>query len=106
MGSSTAGIGITWHLLAWAAIGSLLTGCGAPQPPGFNGAGSIAAPETGVHQCKVSKDTARPMLVEWPAVEKASLQASAARGLVVVRYDGCRLKQLPRCKATGDYEFV
>jgi hypothetical protein len=88
------------------AAATLAAACGAPQPPGLDEAGSIGAPETGVHRCKVSKDTARPMLVEWPAVEKAALQARAAKGLVVVRYDGCRLKQLPRCKAEGGYEFV
>jgi hypothetical protein len=87
-------------------IAVLIAGCGAPQPPGVGGVGPVSAPDTGVHQCKVGKDAARPMLVEWPAVEKASLQASAERGLVVVRYDGCRLKQLARCKADGDYDFV
>lgn len=84
----------------------LAPGCGGPQPSSLDGAAIPAAPATGVHQCKVGKDTARPMLVEWPAVEKAALQASASKGLVVVRYDGCRLKQLPRCSLPAEYEFV
>jgi hypothetical protein len=61
---------------------------------------------TGVHQCTAAKDPARPMLVEWPATEKATLQSAAGRGLVVVRYDGCRLKLLDGCAAGGGYEFT
>lgn len=106
MGSATVGVSRVACLLWVSAVFALSLGCGAPQPPGLDEAGSLGAPDTGLHQCKVTKDTARPMLVEWPAVEKAALQASAAKGLVVVRYDGCRLKQLPRCKASGEYSFV
>jgi hypothetical protein len=89
-----------------AAAGLLVCACGAPQPDDLALSGAPIAPNTGVAQCKVSKDAERPMLVEWPAVEKASLQATAAKGVVLVRYDGCRLKQLPRCTIDGEYEFV
>lgn len=59
----------------------------------------------GLHQCKVRSDTARPMLVEWPATEKAALQSSSQRGVVVVSYDGCRLRMLDTCAVEGEYEF-
>jgi hypothetical protein len=94
-------------LLATLIAAALLAiSCGAPQPDDLIQSGAPLAPETGVHGCKVSKDSARPMLVEWPAVEKAALQASTARGVVLVRYDGCRLKQLPRCRVSGEYDFI
>jgi hypothetical protein len=61
---------------------------------------------TDVHQCRAAADAGRPMLVEWPATEKAALQSAATRGLVVVRYDGCRLRLLDRCDAGGGYAFT
>jgi hypothetical protein len=92
--------------LAQIAAALLAVSCGAPQPDDLIQSGAPLAPETGVHGCKATKDSARPMLVEWPAVEKAALQASTAKGVVLVRYDGCRLKQLPRCRVSGKYDFV
>jgi hypothetical protein len=60
---------------------------------------------TGVQQCKVTNSVERPMLAEWPATEKAALHTNAQRGVVVVRYDGCRLKMLEKCKAESGYKF-
>ncbi len=57
-------------------------------------------------RCKVVKDASRPMLVEWPATDKATLQAQTARGIAVARYDGCRLKLLTGCRVEGDYSFL
>jgi hypothetical protein len=61
---------------------------------------------TDVHQCKAAADAGRPMLVEWAATEKAALQSAGKRGVVVVRYDGCRLKLLDGCSAGGGYGFT
>lgn len=85
-------------------VGVLLaTGCGPTL--GSEDASGLKG-MTDVHQCKAAADAGRPMLVEWPATEKAALQSAAKRGLVVVRYDGCRLKLLDRCNAGGGYAFT
>jgi hypothetical protein len=91
-------------LCAAAVLSALVAiSCGGPQP---HDTGTQVEDATGVHQCKVTKSVERPMLVEWPATEKAALQTNAAQGVIVVRYDGCRLKMLDRCKVSGDYEFM
>lgn len=89
--------------LVVAPAALLVISCGAPQPHDTKDAVEKA---TGVHQCKVSKSVERPMLVEWPATEKAALHTNAAKGVVVVRYDGCRLKVLDHCKLDGGYDFM
>jgi len=83
-----------------------MTSCGSgpDNQPTVRVPDSSDAP-VGLHQCKVKADTARPMLVEWPATEKAALQASSDRGVVVVSYDGCRLRMLDACSLEGAYEF-
>ena len=85
------------------AMSLMAVGCGpALGPEDTSGLEGL----TDVHQCKAAADAGRPMLVEWPATEKAALQSAATRGLVVVRYDGCRLKLLDRCDAGGGYAFT
>ncbi len=56
-------------------------------------------------RCTVEDDQARPLLVEWPAADKASLEAQAQQEVVVVAYEGCRLRLLPGCGVAGTYEF-
>jgi uncharacterized protein len=48
------------------------------------------------------------LVVDWPSVERAEIEARASRGLVVVRYGECRLDVLRRCQVTGDarYDYV
>lgn len=85
------------------ALALAAAGCGA-TPEAGDAPGLEALTE--VHQCKAAADAGRPMLVEWAATEKAALQSAASRGVVVVRYDGCRLKLLDRCNAGGGYAFT
>src|SRR6185295_15203925 len=42
---------------------------------------------------------------EWPASEKANLEARLREGAVVVSYSGCTLRMLPRCRARGGYQW-
>jgi hypothetical protein len=85
------------------AAAAILAGCGST----LEGSDPAAlADVTDVHQCQVTRDVARPMLVEWPATEKAALQSAASRGTVLVRYDGCRLKLLDGCRVGGGYAFT
>jgi len=85
-----------------ALLGLLAAGCGGagsnPQPPAFAPANQST--------CKVQKSQSNPLIVEWPSAERASLEARARQGLVVVRYDGCELQLLTRCTAPGVYNYL
>ncbi len=61
---------------------------------------------TGQAKCGVRKSAAKPLVVEWPAAERAALESGAARGLVAVRYEGCDMEVLTTCTATGAYSYV
>ncbi|MBW2456290.1 MAG: hypothetical protein JRI68_17355 [Deltaproteobacteria bacterium] len=80
------------------------TACG-----GGNIASDLAtAPEldvAGQSKCAVKKSASRPLIVEWPSADRVDLEASLARGPVVVRYDGCEMQLLPLCKAPGRYAY-
>ena len=46
-----------------------------------------------------------PLVTEWPATEKANLEARLRQGSVIVSYSGCTLRMLPRCRVRGDYAW-
>ncbi len=54
----------------------------------------------------------RPFVVEWDATDMSSLESIAAQDVVVVRYEGCKLTVLDRCRnesihgALGAYKPV
>ncbi len=54
----------------------------------------------------------RPFVVEWDATDMSSLESIAAQDVVVVRYEGCKLTVLDRCRnesihgALGAYKAV
>ena len=68
------------------------------QPPSFE-----PAKQT---KCAVTKSQARPLIVEWPASDRAALESQARRGRVVVRYSGCELEVLRGCQAPGSYSYT
>jgi hypothetical protein len=82
-------------------------GCALP----WIGGGAAAAPfvatpeEPGDAQakCKVAAAHENPLVTEWPAPEKANLEARLREGTVVVAYAGCTMRLLPQCRATGKY---
>ncbi len=71
---------------------------GLARPPEF-------APE-GQTKCGVTKSQSRPLIVEWPAPDRAALESQSRRGRVVVRYSGCELEVLRHCHAPGEYEYA
>lgn len=84
-------------------LGALLVGCGGPL---FGGERPVAnAPEvsTGQAKCKVAKSAENPLVTEWPASEKAHLEARLREGGVVVSFAGCEMKILPQCRVRGTY---
>ena len=68
------------------------------KPPGFDPSGQT--------KCAVAKSQTRPLIVEWPSADRGDLEAQARDGLVVVRYSGCDMTLLPRCKAPGAYRYA
>lgn len=83
----------------------LLLGCGPSTPAGALAKPPEFAPE-GQTKCSVSKSQSRPLIVEWPASDRAALESQAQRGRVVVRYSGCELEVLRRCRAPGNYGYT
>lgn len=61
---------------------------------------------TGEAKCGVRKSAAKPLVVEWPAADRAALEARTSRGLVAVRYAGCEMEVLTNCTADGAYEYL
>src|SRR5258706_15555788 len=89
--------------MAMAAIASTAASCGSP---GFV-APLAHAPETPGDQtrCKLAANQENPLVTEWPASEKANLEARLREGSVVVSYSGCSLRMLPRCHVRGNYQW-
>jgi hypothetical protein len=56
-------------------------------------------------KCKVAASHENPLVTEWPASEKANLEARLREGTVVVSYSGCAMKLLPQCRVQGNYGF-
>ena len=78
-----------------------LVGC--QRDPGL---GSTTPQEAlGQATCKVKGSSTRPLLVEWPAADRAMLEAAAESGVVAARYDGCALDVLYRCNLGGQYAY-
>jgi hypothetical protein len=75
-------------------------------PPGLV-APLAQAPEMPGDQarCRIAANQENPLVTEWPASEKANLEARLGEGSVVVAYSGCTLRMLPRCKVGGGYHW-
>lgn len=91
---SAAGLGIVSVL----AFGCANMTAPAAQPPTF-------VPPGGQSKCSIAASTMRPLIVEWSAADRAALEVLAQRGTVVVRYEGCEMEILPRCRAPGAYRY-
>ena len=60
---------------------------------------------TELAKCKVGASQSSPLVTEWPASEKANLEARLREGGVVVAYSGCTMRLLPACQVKGSYSF-
>lgn len=89
--------------------------CAAPGPlagcmPGGNVAAHLATPPryepADQVKCGVRKSADHPLVVEWPSADRATLEAKAQAGLVAVRYVGCEMEVLHRCKLPGKYGYT
>lgn len=85
-------------------LGVLAAAC-APGLPASEAPVPSFDPE-GQTKCAIKKSQLRPLIVEWPASDRASLEAQMRHGRVVVRYDGCELEVLRHCRAPGAYRYA
>jgi hypothetical protein len=53
-----------------------------------------------------AKSPSRPLILEWPAADRAALEGQLARGVVVVRYGNREIEVLSQCRATARYQYV
>lgn len=60
----------------------------------------------GQTKCGVTKNQARPLIVEWPSADRGALEAQTKRGVIVVRYEGCEMEVLRQCRAKGKYVYA
>ena len=54
-------------------------------------------------RCRVGSGRTDLLVTEWPASEKANLEAMARSGAVAVEYSGCAMRVLTGCRLTGRY---
>lgn len=98
------------RLLAVAAAGLIVTaGSGCPKkgtPSEQLATSPDFATSTGQAKCGVKASAAKPLVVEWPAADRAALEAKATRSLVAVRYAGCEMEVLTNCTVAGTYSYL
>jgi len=92
-------------LLTAVGLALLPLGCSSTPGPGPHpGPGGPDGPSD-PGQCRVEGEREKPLTVEWPSAERGALETAARTGTVVVRYDGCEIELLTRCKTPGLYRF-
>ncbi len=93
----------------WTRLGASLALL-ASSCSGGNTASSLATPPeyrpAGQTKCGVTASQARPLIVEWPSSDRATLEAQVKQGLVAVRYEGCEMEVLSQCRAPGAYGYT
>src|SRR5690606_17680037 len=48
----------------------------------------------------------KPLVIDWPAAERAALEGRMRAGLVPVRWQGCEIEVLTNCVAPGEDSYV
>ena len=99
LGSQLASTVLFASVSACGMFGGPADPTSAAQPPEY-------VPTGGQSKCKLSANQLRPLIVEWSAADRAALEVLAQRGTVVVRYSGCEMEILPRCRAPGAYRYA
>ena len=59
-------------------------------------------------RCGGAGQIVRPLIIEWPATDRASLEGRLRRGqVIVVRYEGCAVEVMRDCAApTTGYDYI
>ncbi len=93
------GSGRSLLVLGMTVLAGMVTGsCGTRGE-------SVKVVEPQGQRCTAPESTARPLLADWSAADMASMQTTAEKSVVVVRYDGCTLELLEGCHLPGKYVF-
>jgi len=82
-------------------MAALLLGCGSGSLP----RASAPVLTDSLAKCRVSASYSNPVVTEWPASEKANLEARLRDGGVAVAYSGCSMRVLPQCRVKGTYAW-
>jgi hypothetical protein len=85
-----------------ALVLALLAGCAPTLPAASSMVPMGAMP---LARCRVASGQASPLVTEWPASEKANLEALSRAGAVAVAYAGCNLRVLSECRLRGAYHW-
>jgi hypothetical protein len=87
---------------------SILSACAGPTAfaPRNPGAAFGANPSGGPSRCRVGSGAGNPLVTEWPAAEKANLEALLRQGGVAVEYTGCSMRVLTQCRVPGRYGWL
>jgi hypothetical protein len=57
-------------------------------------------------RCGYSNRASKPLVVDWPAAERAALESRAMQGPVAVHWEGCEIEVLTTCNGVGDYAYA
>jgi len=90
--------------LVWGAL--LVVGVGCGGMPAIQEPKKTDTPGKPKMACNESGGQARPLIVDWSSSDRAELEARSKRGVAVVRYEGCSMEVLKRCKAPGAYDYI
>jgi hypothetical protein len=81
---------------------ALVLGC-APRLPAVGSTLPAVFGRQG--RCRVATSQNSPLVTEWPASEKANLEALSHSGAVLVAYSGCSMRVLSACRVRGTYRW-
>jgi TPR repeat protein len=99
-------MGFSFTGAACAVLGVFVTiGCSGSAASGLRPDTQTASGATGEDSCRVINDRDSPLVIDWKAHERSSLEEAMHDGVAVVAYDCHRLRLLRNCTAKGTYEF-
>ncbi len=93
-----ARVRLTALALACGAAACTPTVTGTAEPPRYAPQDQTSATAT--------KSSARPLVLEWPAADRAALESQRASGVVVVRYAQHEMEVLRGCRADAAYHYA
>lgn len=100
-------LGTALRLALLLSLGTGLSECSPATPPSSpsGSSGSPELPSQFKNKCDAAKGQNQPLIVEWPAPERATLEAAAHHGQLVVHYEGCKLEVLRACTAPDAFAY-
>jgi hypothetical protein len=86
--------------LAGLSVGLTLTSCVMKQTAGSRASGqSKLMDESFAAQNACNPDDhTRPFIIEWDATDMSSFESLAATDIIIVKYEGCKMRVLDECK--------